>query len=99
MKLIAAVPAGFCHGHVKNELPNFRQRKSPDVIAHSRIGSVVRDIPSSHSFGGRAVSYHTPGDHAGLQHEIDKSVAVTLHQQRVLFLHIAEIVILRLCCR
>ena len=44
-------------------------------------------------------SYHTPGDHAGLQHEIDKSVAVTLHQQRVLFLHIAEIVILRLCCR
>ena len=42
MKLIAAVPAGFCHGHVKNELPNFRQRKSPDVIAHSRIGSVVR---------------------------------------------------------
>ena len=46
MKLIAAVPAGFCHGHVKNELPNFRQRKSPDVIAHSRIGSVVRDLPS-----------------------------------------------------
>ena len=42
---------------------------------------------------------YNPGDHAGLQHEIDKSVAVTLHQQRVLFLHIAEIVILRLCCR
>ncbi len=61
MKLIAAVPAGFCHGHVKNELPNFRQRKSPDVIAHSRIGSVIRDIPSAHSFGGRAVSYHSRG--------------------------------------
>ena len=53
MKLIAAVPAGFCHGHVKNELPNFRQRKSPDVIAHSRIGSVVRDIPSAPSFEGK----------------------------------------------